>query len=139
MKLHADALTMTKDETLGTLNYGSAGMAIEFDDRTLAHLQMVIGAKLRRNESLFFSWLGDSNTPRGSIWVSGTIPLFFSFSTPDRHPINRVWLEELVRSANSPQGLYLTTEPTSDGESPSEHQTAPAVTVESPGPGVLAR
>ena len=36
---------------LGTLVYGPTETEVEFDDRALAHLQLVIGAKLRRNLS----------------------------------------------------------------------------------------
>ena len=83
----------------------------------LAHLQLVVGAKLRRREGFFFSWrddpaLGDG---RSSIWLETSIPLYFRFSSPERHQINREWLEELSLSANNAQGLFLTTEP---GEPP---------------------
>ncbi|MEF2975639.1 hypothetical protein V3W46_00275 [Subtercola sp. YIM 133946] len=44
---------------MGKLVYGDSGTEIEFDDRVLTHLQIVIGAKLRRRESFFFSWKDD--------------------------------------------------------------------------------
>jgi hypothetical protein len=93
--------------------YGDSGLEIEFEDRVLAHLQLVIGAKLRRHEGFFFSWrddpaLGDG---RSSIWLESSIPLFMRFSSPERHQINREWLEQLTLSANHTQGLFLSTEP----------------------------
>ncbi len=36
---------------MGTLTYGT-GLCFDFDDRTLAHLQVVMGLKLRRREWL---------------------------------------------------------------------------------------
>ena len=41
---------------MGTFVYGSGALRVEFDDRVLAHLQAVIGVKIRRNERFFFSW-----------------------------------------------------------------------------------
>jgi hypothetical protein len=105
---------------LGTLLYGSSRLEIEFDDRVLAHLQMVIGAKLRRHEGFFFSWrddpaLGDG---RSSIWLESSIPLFFRFSSPQRHQLNREWLEQLTSSSNQTQGLTLSPEPGSEPIAP---------------------
>jgi len=99
---------------MGKLLYGSAGVAIEFDDRTLAHVQLVLGAKLRRHEALFFSWRDVKGGTRGSIWVSSTLPMYFTFDSDDRQPINRVWLEALIESSNSAQGLWLSQEPAQD-------------------------
>jgi hypothetical protein len=100
-------------ERLGKLLYGAAGLEIEFDDRVLAHLQLVISTKLRRHEGFFFSWrddpaLGDG---RSSIWLESSIPLRFRYASPERHQLNRDWLEQLNQSANQPTGLTLSTEP----------------------------
>jgi len=43
---------------MGKLTYDST-LTVDFDDRVLAHLQLVIGAKLRRAESFYFSWRDD--------------------------------------------------------------------------------
>ena len=101
---------------MGKLLYGAGALEIEFDDRVLAHLQLVISTKLRRGEAFFFSWrddpaLGDG---RSSIWLETSIPLRFRYSTGERHQLNREWLEELTQSANQPAGLSLSTEPGED-------------------------
>ena len=99
---------------MGILSYGSSVQnPIEFDDRTLAHLQVVIGSKLRQRQSFFFSWLElvDGGGGRGSIWIDAAIPLSFAYSSAQRYKINREWLEELMTSANSVSGLQLTPEP----------------------------
>ncbi len=36
-------------------------LRVDFEDRVLAHLQYVIGAKLRRRESFHFSWRDDAS------------------------------------------------------------------------------
>lgn len=98
---------------LGVLLYGEAKLEVEFDDRTLAHLQLVIGSKLRRGESFFFSWVDPQTTGggRSSIWMEGSIPLVFRYRSSKRQEINREWLEQLTLSANQPQGLRLVEEP----------------------------
>jgi hypothetical protein len=40
---------------MGSLLYGNSGTAVEFEDRALIHLQIVITNKLRRRESFLFS------------------------------------------------------------------------------------
>jgi hypothetical protein len=100
---------------MGSLVYATGRPdAIAFDDRTLAHLQIVIGAKLRLRQSFFFSWLDsvDIGGGRGSVWLDATIPLAFSYAKSERHKINREWLELLMGSANSSVGLQLMSEPT---------------------------
>lgn len=86
---------------------------VDFEDRALAHLQIVIGNKLRRGESFFFSWrispsLGQGRT---TVWLHPYVALTFTFHG-SRHPaINRAWIEALATTANSQPGLYLLPEP----------------------------
>lgn len=97
---------------MGKLTYDST-LSVDFDDRTLAHLQLVIGAKLRRGESFFFGWKDDPAAGDGHtmIWLQPTIPIVFKFYG-GRHPsINRDWVDRLMQTANSPQGLQLVSEP----------------------------
>lgn len=104
---------------MGSLIYGGGDTAIEFDDRALAHLQVVIIAKLRRHESFLFSWANpiEAGSGRGGVWLSSTSSLFFKFAGNRQPAINRAWAETLMKSANSSSGLLLTPEPTelSDG------------------------
>ena len=92
---------------MGTLQYD--GDRIEFDDRLLAHLQIVIVKKLRGGDSFVMSWLnalsvGDGRT---SIWLDHTIPLRFNFNGSRSPVINREWLQVLERSADSSAGLIV--------------------------------
>jgi hypothetical protein len=86
---------------------------INFSDRTLAHLQIVIGSKLRLRQSFFFSWVEPvgAGGGRGSIWLDANIPLAFNYESSERYKINREWLELLMASANSSVGLQLVAEP----------------------------
>jgi len=96
---------------MGKLIY-AASTEIVFDDRVLAHLQLVIGLKLRRGESFFFSWrdeqgIGDG---RSTIWLHPAIPLVFRYNGGRMPKINREWLDALTNSSNSSQGLQLVDE-----------------------------
>lgn len=114
---------------MGTLTYDST-LTADFDDRTLAHLQVVIGAKLRRNESFYFSWKDDQaiGDGRSVIWLHPAIPVSFKYFGSRPPVLNREWIDELMLLANTPAGLSVTTEP---GRSP---DTAPT-DVQNGGPG----
>lgn len=106
---------------MGTLTYDST-LAADFDDRTLAHLQVVIGAKLRRNEAFFFSWKDDTSIGDGRsvIWLHPSIPISFKFFGSRPPALNRAWVDELLMLANTPGGLQITAEPSAleaEGES----------------------
>ena len=98
---------------MGKILYGDSSMEIVFEDRAMAHLQLVIGSKLRRGESFFMSWKDDPSVGdgRSSIWLSAAIPLYFRYSGSKPITINREWLETLTLSANSTTGLQFTPEP----------------------------
>lgn len=93
---------------MGTLTYGT-GQEITLDDRTLAHLQIAIGLKLRRQEGFFFNWNEtDTDTERHcAIWIDPGIPLAFRYDGTASAPVNRDWLEQLTLSSNSSRGLQL--------------------------------
>jgi hypothetical protein len=94
---------------VGRLLYGSPPVAFDLDDRVLAHVEIVVLAKLRRNESFAFSLAGKGDA-RTSIWVSPASDLQFEYTIAN-HKINRAWLELLIESANTPAGLRVSPEP----------------------------
>lgn len=98
---------------MGYLLYGRPPEAIEIEDRDLAHLKIVVIAKLRRGEPFAFSFEHgiEGATGRSTVWLHPTIPLQFSFLDPQQPPINRKWIDALVVSANSVDGLRLIPEP----------------------------
>lgn len=73
---------------------------IQFENRTLAPLQIVIVQKLRRGESFLLSWrnTAESDDGRSSAWISPASPMYFEFSGGP-YSINQVWLAQLILSA----------------------------------------
>ncbi|CAD5992016.1 ATP-dependent DNA ligase [Agreia sp. COWG] len=108
---------------MGKILYSDSDIIIEFDDRALTHLQIVIGAKLRRRESFFFSWRDHEAVGNGpsSIWMDSAIPLYFKFSGGKMPTINREWVKILTDSANSGQGLIYSDEPGVPSQAPRGH------------------
>ncbi|WP_255513464.1 ATP-dependent DNA ligase [Homoserinibacter sp. GY 40078] len=101
---------------VGSLIYGDAGLEFAFDDRVLAHLELVINGKLRRRESFMLSWrdtpgVGDG---RSSIWMDTAIPLYFRYSGSRMPLIDKEWLEELAAQAGSTRGLVLGEDPATE-------------------------
>lgn len=90
------------------------GIVVQFEDRVLTHLQIVIVQKLRKGESFLMSWrdsdsVGDG---RSSAWIHPSLSLYFKFSGSRVPAINRDWLASLMASANGSQGLIVTSEDT---------------------------
>ena len=98
---------------VGTLNYGNPSFVVSFDDRTLAQLQVVITAKLRRGESFLFSWLSrvEEGSGRSAIWLDPSSTIYYRYKGNRIAAMNNEWLNELTVSANRPGGMLLTPEP----------------------------
>jgi hypothetical protein len=98
---------------MGQFVYGNPSVAVDFDDRVLAHLKAVVLAKVRRGESFTFSWefTAAAGSGHSSIWINPTIALQFDFLGNREPRLNRAWVEELMHLANTPAGLRPTPEP----------------------------
>ena len=101
---------------MGALVYAGS-TTIPVEDRALAHLQLVIYAKLRAHESFAFNWrdepgVGDGH---GSIWISPGVPIVFKYAGSRDPSVNREWLRVLREAANQPSGLRLIPEPSASG------------------------
>ncbi len=94
---------------MGSLHYGSPPATFELDDRTLAHVELVVLAKLRRDES-FALTIDQPKGGRSTIWVSASATLRFDLGSAS-HEINREWLDELIDSANTTAGMRVVPEP----------------------------
>lgn len=105
---------------MGTLIYGYTEIAI--DDRSLQHLQIVITAKLRRHESFVLSWINavENGSGRTSIWIDVGIPIIYQFDGNRTPNIDRDWLDELMKSANSGQGLIFSPRLPAGAEQPAQ-------------------
>jgi hypothetical protein len=97
---------------VGKLTY-DCNIVVDFEDRLLAHLQMVIATKLRRGESFAFSWRDDAAVGDGrtTIWMNPALPLVFKYYGGRPPAINRQWVEVLLQTANSSAGLHIVPEP----------------------------
>lgn len=97
---------------MGYLHYGAARHQIEFDDRVLAHLQIVIAAKLRRGESMMLSWEHgvQNGSGRSMIWINAGTDLHFEFAGNRMPSINPAWINELAALGYSAHGLVVTSE-----------------------------
>jgi hypothetical protein len=100
---------------MGKFIYDS-GLKVDFDDRLLAHLQSVIGTKLRRGEPFHFSWKDDSSIGDGrtTVWLHPRVSLVYKFYGNRSPHINHAWIEALMFTANSQTGLYAVPEPAED-------------------------
>lgn len=98
---------------MGKLIYNSSNRELDIDDRTLAHLRIAIINKLRRSESFAMTWEhGVANgSGRTTIWLNESIPLQFVFSGNRPPKLNRLWVEQMLLSANSTAGLQNVPEP----------------------------
>jgi hypothetical protein len=99
---------------MGSILYGNLSTSIEFDDRALTHLQIVITSKLRRGESFLFSWTdaAERGSGRNSLWINPSIPLMYRYRGNRVPVINRTWIRQLSATADSGTGLIFTPEPT---------------------------
>lgn len=95
---------------MGHLHYGSPPAEFELDDRALAHIELVVLAKLRRNEAFAFG-IEEKDGGRSTIWVNAASALRFRYESQDRPAISRAWLDALIESANTASGLRLVDEP----------------------------
>ena len=98
---------------MGKFIYNSSQREIEIDDRVLAHLRVAILNKLRRSESFAMTWEHgvENGSGRTTLWLHESIPLQFVFSGNRAPKLNRLWIEQLLLSANSTAGLQYVPEP----------------------------
>jgi hypothetical protein len=93
---------------MGKLEYNSSRPPIEVDDETLAHLKIVMGAKLRRHESFMMTWLAsDSHEGRITAWVHPSIPLLLEFDTEPLPKIDAHRVERMMTTLNARGELVL--------------------------------
>jgi hypothetical protein len=94
---------------MGTLEYNSSRPPIQVDDVTLAHLKIVIGTKLRRQESFMMTWLPDQTVASGRLttWMHPSIPLVFSFDSAAFPHIDPGRVTNMIEQLNSRGDLVL--------------------------------
>lgn len=92
---------------MGYLIYDS-NTQIRFDDRLLAHLEVVILSKLRRKESFPLTWLeGSAGDARSVLWLDSAIPLRIRFEQGQIGDLDRDWVERMSTTAAGSSGLVV--------------------------------
>ncbi|WP_424449840.1 hypothetical protein [Microbacterium arborescens] len=94
---------------MGSMFYSNTPDPVEFPDTLLAHLQAVIGTKLRRNESFTLSWQHSDDDPNGrtTLWIHPAMPLRFTFDRRDLDPLDPELLHKLAAEASSTAGITI--------------------------------
>jgi hypothetical protein len=97
---------------MGKLIYDGI-VKMDFDDRTLTHLQLVISTKLRRSEPFLFTWKSEASGAEGrtTVWLHPRCSLVFQYYGSRTPTVNMAWIDALVFTANSPAGLSVVPEP----------------------------
>ena len=101
---------------MGRFIYDTVANSVDIDDRTLAHLRIVVMNKLRRAEPFMFDVEIGDGSGRRSFWVHPSVPLQFHFFGSRNPRINRAWIDDLMQVASGPNGLSITPEPPEPGE-----------------------
>ena len=96
---------------MGRFIYDTQENSIDIDDRTLAHLRIVVMNKLRRSDSFMFDVDHADGSGRRSYWMHAGVPIQFQFFGSRQPRINRAWIEELMDAASGPNGLTILPEP----------------------------
>jgi hypothetical protein len=110
---------------MGRFIYDTAANSVDIDDRTLAHLRIVVMNKLRRSESFMFDVEIGDGSGRRSFWMNPSVPIQFHFFGSRQPRINRLWVEELMQAASGPNGLSIVPEPAEDSSLSEEAAGAP--------------
>jgi hypothetical protein len=94
---------------MAKLFYGGSAEPIELPDRVLAHLKVVIAAKLRRGESFTLTWrhADDQAEGRSTIWIQPSIPLRFVFAGTEPELLDPELLRRLAAEATRSGGLTV--------------------------------
>lgn len=98
---------------MGYLHIGHAGYATEIEDRTLAHLKVIILTELRADRplSLTLPHPVREGSGRDTFWITPRTDLRFHFQGGRAPRLNRAWLRALAESVTADTGLYIMDEP----------------------------
>ncbi|GAD33893.1 plastocyanin [Microbacterium sp. TS-1] len=96
---------------MGLLRYGSDLIAIPMPDDVLAHLQLVIAAKLGAGEGFTVSWRHGDGQGRSTLWLERSIPLRFDFASSRPVSTDPRRVRAMLTEAAAVTGLSLGTLP----------------------------
>ncbi|MFC7788402.1 DUF7882 family protein [Microbacterium sp. MAHUQ-60] len=88
---------------MGTLEYNSSHPPIDVEDELLVHLKVIIGTKLRRQESFMMTWtsLPPADEGRMSAWIHPAIPLVLVFDSASPPPVDPERVTRMMNKLNA--------------------------------------
>ena len=94
---------------MGRLRYDGHSDPILIADETLAHLKIVIGTQLRRQESFMMTWrpVEGGVDRRASVWIHPAIPLQFGFDDAEPPTGDPHRIQEIMQALNASGELVL--------------------------------
>ena len=94
---------------MGRLRYDSTLDPIVIDDVTLSHMKIVVGTKLRRQESFMMSWIpgDDSRDGRLTAWIHPSIPLVLAFDSVEPIHVDAERVSRMMNSLNAHGELLI--------------------------------
>ena len=94
---------------MGTLEYNSSHPPIDIEDELLVHLKVIIGTKLRRQESFMMTWASPppATTGRMTAWMHPAIPLVLVFDSSTPPPIDAERVTNMMNALNARGELVL--------------------------------
>lgn len=107
--MHAEGAPPGYGSLMGRLRYDGTSEPIHIDDETLAVLKVIIGTKLRRQESFMMTWRpAEGGDPgRVTVWIHPAIPLQFLFTASEPQHIEKRRVEEVMQALNASGELVI--------------------------------
>jgi hypothetical protein len=102
---------------MGKLHYGDDGLVLDFDDRTLIHLEIVIRSKLRAKQPFCLNWTDWESIVEGPsmLWLCDEVPVTFTYDSDQPPAVNPEWIAAMYATASESGGLLLRREPRAMG------------------------
>jgi hypothetical protein len=94
---------------MGKLVYGAIQREITIEDRLLAHLEVVILSRLRRNNAFALRWVerAEVGDGRRTVWVHQDSDLYFEYDDAEQAELDRELLDRLAKAADTNTGINL--------------------------------
>ena len=88
---------------MGRLTYDSTLDPIIVDDVTLAHMRIIVGTKLPRQESFVMSWTPESDSRDGRLtaWIHPSNPLGLAFDSAEPIRVDAGRVAAMMNSLNA--------------------------------------
>jgi hypothetical protein len=97
---------------MGILKYSRDAVAVYLDDRTLAHLHIVMAAKLRDGSSFVVTGLASlARNARDAVVIEPRTPLQLTYTEKVDLSLNPRWLDAIRAASSKSLGIVLVSEP----------------------------